>query len=76
MSFAVPGSGESFVRVEIHDVTGRLLRTLVSRSLPPGRHSVDWNGADAQGRPVSGGLYLCRATCLGETETRRVIVLR
>jgi hypothetical protein len=47
-------------RVEIFDVRGRLLRRLAARHLLPGRHVLEWNGQDAQGRDVVPGIYFYR----------------
>jgi hypothetical protein len=44
----------------IHDVAGRLVRTLISGDLPAGAHSVVWDGTDAGSRAASPGLYFAR----------------
>ncbi|MDI6740008.1 MAG: C25 family cysteine peptidase [Candidatus Edwardsbacteria bacterium] len=48
------------VMLTVYDAGGRLVRTLVSGSLEPGRHSVAWNGADTYGRSVASGIYFAR----------------
>ncbi|MBE0567563.1 MAG: hypothetical protein IH621_16530 [Krumholzibacteria bacterium] len=50
----------SAVRLEIFDVRGRLVRSLVDEVLPAGRHAAVWDGADGGGRPAASGLYFCR----------------
>ena len=45
------------VNLSIYDILGRKIRTLVEKTLPPGRYSVTWNGSDASDRPVSSGIY-------------------
>jgi protocatechuate 3,4-dioxygenase beta subunit len=55
IDFALP---EAFtVNLSIYDILGRKIKTLVEKSLPPGRYSVTWNGSDASDRPVSSGIY-------------------
>ena len=44
--------------------------------LPPGEHSVLWDGADRFGRPVATGVYLYRLRVGGETETRKMLLLK
>jgi hypothetical protein len=44
------------VKVEIFDLQGRRLATLLEKPLPPGPHSVTWSGGAAS------GLYLARVT--------------
>jgi subtilisin-like proprotein convertase family protein len=46
--------------LEIFDVSGRRVRTIVDRDLGAGRHSFSWNGRDTGGRDVSSGIYFVR----------------
>ena len=39
------------------DVRGRLLRELARPGLRPGSHEVVWDGKDAHGRRLPGGVY-------------------
>jgi hypothetical protein len=56
--FDMPSSG--FVVISIHDVNGRLVRSLLSESRNAGSHSVKWDGRDGTDRPVPSGIYICR----------------
>jgi len=47
-------------RLQIFDMGGRLITTLVEAIVPAGSHSVTWNGRDSSGRDVPGGVYLSR----------------
>ncbi|MDD5088981.1 MAG: S8 family serine peptidase, partial [bacterium] len=58
-------------RIEVFDVTGRLVRTLHSGVLSAGRHALVWNAAD-----VSAGLYLCRVSSPRYTATQKMILLK
>jgi len=63
--------------VEIVDVRGRLVRTLVAgRELGPGGHELAWNLADARGRPVRAGLYLAHVRIGADGWTHRIVVVR
>jgi hypothetical protein len=44
----------------IHDLRGRLVRTLWQGTLPGGRHTQAWDGMDARGRAAPSGIYLVR----------------
>ena len=46
------------VRLCVFDVSGRLVRTLVTESLEPGQHALTWDGLDRVGRRSSSGTYL------------------
>jgi glutamine cyclotransferase len=59
--FTLPaGSGASHrVRLAVHDVSGRTVRTLIDSDLPPGEHNAFWDGTDDRGRRVAPGVFLC-----------------
>jgi hypothetical protein len=59
ISFLVTEPGQ--VSLEIHDLAGRLVRTLVDhQSLGMGLHKVSWNGRGDDDREAASGVYLCR----------------
>ncbi len=64
------------VRVSVFDVAGRQIRTLEDRSVPAGRHSVQWDGRDASGRSAAAGIYFVRLHGEGVDETGKVTLLR
>jgi hypothetical protein len=47
------------VSVEIYDIMGRKLRTLVYRKMVPGNYSLRWDGKMENGRVVASGKYFC-----------------
>ncbi|UCF79685.1 MAG: T9SS type A sorting domain-containing protein, partial [Candidatus Eiseniibacteriota bacterium] len=57
IAFALKGEGFVPVNLKVFDVTGRVVRTLVSGDLTPGQHSVSWNGMSDRGERVSSGVY-------------------
>lgn len=61
--------------VTVHDVSGRLVRTLVREVLlPAGPARLEWDGRDDAGAEARGGVYFCRVkTDGGETVTRVVM---
>ncbi|MDP5957122.1 MAG: T9SS type A sorting domain-containing protein, partial [Candidatus Marinimicrobia bacterium] len=52
----VPEFGHAIIQV--HDVSGRLITTLVNEELRPGFHSIQWNGKNQLGESVSSGVYI------------------
>jgi hypothetical protein len=72
--FSLTGSGT--VRLVIHDVLGRTVRTLVDGPRSAGKLTVVWDGRDDSGSPVSSGVYLYRLTSGGVAETRRMTLVR
>jgi len=59
LQFSLPQDGAR-VTLRIHDVFGRLVRTLLDGDLPAGAGTVQWDGRSENGTRVAPGLYLCR----------------
>lgn len=74
LALTMPNDGR--VLVQVYDVTGRLIRTLVTGGLPAGTHRVTWDGRDDLGRLCASGVYLSRASCGRETDIRKLVLLR
>jgi len=55
IAYALESSGP--VRIDLHDATGRLIRTLLDGRMPAGRHDTIWDGRDGEGHPVPAGVY-------------------
>jgi trimeric autotransporter adhesin len=58
ISFTLADPGR--VRLAVYDVRGRRVRELLDAQLGVGRQEVLWDGRDASGRAVAGGVYLFR----------------
>lgn len=69
--FALPAAGD--VRLEIFDVSGRQVATLVAGRLEAGLHRVTWDGRTKSGRSATAGVYLVRLAAAGAEVSRRVI---
>ncbi len=74
IEFSVPEFG--FVALQVYDVSGRLVQTLVSENKAPGTYTVTWHGRDAQGHEVASGVYLVRMQAGDFVQTRRMTLLR
>ncbi len=64
------------VNLFIHDLSGRIIRTLVRNTLPAGTSSVIWNGMNDAGELCPGGMYLCRLVVGDEVNTGKLMLLR
>jgi len=67
---------DASVRLEVFDVTGRLVQTLVDGRVDAGRNAVSWDGTDRAGRPVVAGVYYVRLRTPAGEERRTLTVLR
>jgi hypothetical protein len=70
------GSPGGRVKLEIFDVRGQRVRTLVDATQAAGSRSVHWDGRDERGRSVVSGLYFCRLQVGAETFTRKMTVVQ
>jgi len=68
--------GGGHVALQVFDVRGRLVRTLVDERLDGGDKSAVWDGRDGHGDPVATGIYLYRLNAPGFTETRKMLLLK
>jgi len=64
------------VRLSIHDLAGRLVKTLVHESKAAGSHEVMWDGRNNNGGRVSSGVYLYRIEAGSFAETRRMVLVK
>ena len=73
ISFKLAGPGRA--RLDIFDVKGQLVRTLVNAYLEAGSHQEIWNGRDSGGLEVGSGVYLYRLnTTAGMLEGKMLLV--
>jgi photosystem II stability/assembly factor-like uncharacterized protein len=61
------------LQIDIYDASGRRVRALASGRFAPGRHTIDWDGADDHGRRSSPGMYFVRASGDGAAATTRLV---
>lgn len=74
VAFELPADGPA--RLEVFDLDGRLVRTLVSGRLTAGRHSLAWDARDERGAPAAAGVYLARLSAAAGTAERKLLVAR
>lgn len=74
ISYDLPRTSQ--VRLEVFEISGRRVRTLVNAERPPGFHAAVWDGRDGEGRDVASGTYLYRIKAGDFQATRKLTVLR
>jgi hypothetical protein len=70
------GSAGGAVRLEIFDVTGRMVRRLVDGPLPVGPHELAWDGRAADGSRVVDGMYFYRLSTADGVQAKKLVVIR
>ena len=74
LSFSVPTEG--VMSLNIYDMTGRLVSTLVDGNLKQGYHSITWNGMDSNGHAVSSGMYIYSLKGEGVSITKKMVMMK
>jgi hypothetical protein len=62
--------------LSIFDVSGRLVKTLLSEWTQRGVHTAGWDGTGSGGEPVSSGIYFCRLSADGSSTTRKIVLIK
>lgn len=65
-----------YLNIEIYDIKGRKIISLVDRNAIAGKNSVTWNGENSMQEKVSPGVYLIRLISGDHSETRRIVYLK
>ena len=71
--YALPRAAR--VELQIFDLTGRRVTTLVAGEVVAGEHDTPWNLRDADGAPVRAGVYFARLTAGKDHGVERVVVV-
>jgi hypothetical protein len=64
------------VHLDIFDVAGRLVRTLVATEMPAGRHEAIWDGRNGTGATVASGSYFYRLQAGSEMLTHKMLLIK
>jgi len=74
IKFSIPET--SNITLQIFDLNGQVIRTLLEGYYPSGSYSVEWNGLDDAGRPVSSGMYLYKLKTNQHVAARKMLLVR
>ena len=64
------------MKIEIFNVLGQKVQTLVDADMDAGYQSIVWDGTDRSGRSVSSGVYLYRMQAADKTFTKKMLMLK
>ncbi len=67
---------ERQVMLGVHDLTGRVVRTLCASRLKRGTYSVVWNGTDNRGRRLADGVYFLKFSAGDYRQTEKLVIQR
>jgi hypothetical protein len=74
VEFAIERAGT--VNLCVHDLAGRVVRTLANGDFPAGQHRVRWDGRDDVGSPVASGMYILRLAAEGGSASRKLTLTK
>ena len=68
-------AASSQVRLEVFNLLGQRIATLVDGERPAGFHTARWHATDAAGRAVGAGVYIYRMTVGAASQTGRMVLI-
>ena len=74
ISYSVKETGP--VTIDVYNVKGQLVKTLVKGIQEPGNHTIVWNGTDNNGRAVSSGVYYYKMNAGKYSSTKKMIMMK
>ncbi len=72
--FSLPVGGE--VRLDVYNVLGQRVRTLVDKFLPAGEHEAVFDGKNDSGGQVATGVYFYRIVTKDFTESKKMVLIK
>ena len=77
IDFYIDGSqGSGNVKLEVFNVLGQMVATLIDKPLAPGQYSVVWDGIDSRGQQMATGIYLYRLKVGDSSRTKKMMLLK
>ena len=64
------------VRIDICNIIGQVVRTILDETLESGTHTVEWNGRDRVGKQLQSGAYFARMHVGGDIITRKMTLVK
>lgn len=64
------------VCLEIYNLKGQKVKTLVNEKVKAGSHKVTWKGDDDNGKPVSSGVYFYRMNSGNYSSSKKMILMK
>ncbi|MCX6150904.1 MAG: T9SS type A sorting domain-containing protein [Ignavibacteriales bacterium] len=74
IKFAIPKS--DLVSLEVYDILGKKVRTLVSEFKSAGKYEIRWNGKNTNGANVTSGIYFYRLKTADYSQIMKMLLLR
>ena len=66
----------SHVKIDVFNIVGQKVRTLVDEEMQPGRYVADWDSKDEQGNSVSSGIYFYRMQADDFSDMKKMLLVK
>lgn len=76
IEYTISQAGHERISLEIFNVIGQRVTTLVDKVEGPGTYQVDWDGTASAGGSVASGIYFYRLVRGDESVTRKMVLLK
>lgn len=76
LHYRIPAGHDGPIRLDIVDVRGRLVRSLVAKGQKAGDYSASWEGRDESGARVANGVYFARMQAGEHRTTAKILLVR
>ena len=75
ISFDVPVGADN-VMINVYNILGQNVNTLVNEAMSPGSYTVDWNATDFMGNAVASGIYFYEFSSNSLTARKKMLLIR
>ena len=62
--------------IDIYNIAGNKVKTLVSKEHQPGRYKVQWNATNEFGSPVATGMYIYKIRANGFVSVKKLLLMK
>ena len=74
ISYTLDKAGRA--RLDIYNIVGQIVATLIDRHHTPGQYQCIWKGANSAGREMPSGVYFYRLSTPEERAVRKLVLMK
>ena len=64
------------VRIDIYNILGQQVCTLINRSHEPGYYRIQWDGTNDYGQVLASGMYIYSIQASGFTSVKKLVLMK
>ncbi len=74
IEYSVPEKGN--VRIDIYNILGQRVNSLVNSEHSKGTHTIQWDGKDSDNNTLSSGIYFYKVSQNGKSVTKKIVMMK